>query len=411
MPRHIDTSGYILPVPVDDGTRICVKVVIPNQPAHRQAFIGAVSELTKAFNWASDTGHTAIAVANVWKAIFLDMMQQFYDNDCEGENMGCCYDTVQRRITPDGKMQININGSGWVDDPNDPRTTAVTFPPITLDAHHTKCDAASNVNEHLNDIIAGTSEQLGSAGSLIEIAIALVAIIFALFVAPESLPALVPLILPLVAGLLFLGQAAWDAYFDSTVHDLILCAIYCSIDDDGTFSAAGYARFLGKLRTNLPAGVARDMFMDLVSRVGLVGMNDYAAIGTSADADCSSCDCGCNVDNWTLYSNGGVPSGVIVDTGSDYLTVLAYHDVLTAGFWVAAITTNDSLTCCIAPDPSIEVISGTQNTGGVCRLCGETIPADLGSSWGHTSAGIATDPFNSVAFFSTLPFTIKIHLG
>jgi len=411
MPRHNpDTSGYLLPVPVDDGTRICVKVVIPNQPAHRQAFIGAVSELTKAYNWASDADHTAILVANVWKAVFADMMQQFYENDCEGEGMACCYDVVEHRVTSDGKMQIRVNGGGWIDDPNDPRTTAVTFPPITLDAHHTKCDAASNVNEHFNDIISGTSEELGGAGSLVEIAIAIAAIIFALFIAPESIPALVPLILPLVAGLLFLGQAAWDAYFDSAARDKILCAIYCSIEDDGTFTAAGYAKLLGKLRTNLTAGPARDMFVDLVSRIGLVGMNDYAAIGTSADADCSACDCACEIDNWAVYSdNRPFAYGTELSRDASTITVQAVLDSVVTGFYGASITTGNKDVCC---DVSITLGDGTTPQNANLKLdCGVDIPNNLAGSGWQVAGSTPYSDVSTLVVLSSAPITVIFHIG
>jgi hypothetical protein len=223
---------------------------------------------------------------------------------------GCCYDVVQHRVNSDGDMEINVNGGGWTPDPNDPRTTAPLYPPIVMDDHHAKCDAATNAAEHINDIILETSSQLGGTGSILEIAAAIVAAIFALFIAPETLPALAPVILPLIAGLLFVGQAAWDAYFTDDVHSKILCALYCNIQNDGTFTQAGYDNFITKLTADLPASPAKDYFIAIVSRIGLVGLNNYAAIGTSADANCSACACGCDCIHFTVITGTLVGSGV-----------------------------------------------------------------------------------------------------
>lgn len=223
---------------------------------------------------------------------------------------GCCYDVVEHRITSTGGMEIRVNGGDWTPDPDDPRTTAPLYPPIVMDEHHARCDAATNAASHIDDIIQETSDQLGGAGSILEIAAAIVAAIFALFIAPETLPALAPVILPLIAGLLFLGQAAWDDYFTSDVHSKILCALYCTIQEDGTFTQAGYDNFIGKLTSDLPASPAKDYFIAIVSRIGLVGLNDYAAIGTSADADCSGCSCGCDCIHFTVITGTLISSGV-----------------------------------------------------------------------------------------------------
>jgi hypothetical protein len=248
--------------------------------------MSACNQLIQLSSWKGTDEEKKLAAS---RAVNLQWQLQ-NDIGCE---MGCCYDTVTRRITPDGGIEISVNGGDYFPDPSDPRSTAATYPPITMDGTHTKCDAASNVAEHLQNIISETSSQLGGTGSILEIAAAIVAAIFALFIAPETLPALAPVILPLIAGLLFVGQAAWDAYFDDTVDGIILCAVYCSISSDGTFTQDSYDGVISKLTATMPASPAKDYFIQIVQRIGLVGMNDYAAIGTSASADCSDCECGC----------------------------------------------------------------------------------------------------------------------
>jgi len=274
-----------VPPPTDepDTDTRCVRY----NPSWALVLAAACDQLMQMTSWQGTPDEKKQAVN---RAQTLKILLQTFE-DCD---MGCCYDTVEKRITSTGEMQIRVNGGDWQPDPNDPRVTAPTYPPITIDDHHRKCDAATNAATHIDDIISETSDQLGGAGSLLEIASAIALVIFALFIAPESIPALVPLILPLISGLIFLGQAAWDAYFTSDVHSQILCALFCHIQEDGTFTQAGYDGFIAQLGTDLPANAAKGYFIDIVGRIGLVGLNDYAAIGTSADADCSACDCPCD---------------------------------------------------------------------------------------------------------------------
>ncbi len=275
--------------------------------------LSAVNQLIQLSTWAGTDEEKKLAAS---RAVNLQWQLQ---NDI-GCDMGCCYDTIARRITPDGGIEISINGGDWIPDPSDPRIAAPTYPPITMDETHTKCDAATNASVHIQNIISETSSQLGGTGSILEIAAAIVAAIFALFIAPETLPALAPVILPLIAGLLFVGQAAWDAYFDDTADSIILCALYCNVSDDGTYTQAGYDNFVAQLGADLPASPAKDYFIQLVQRIGLVGMNDYAAIGTSASADCSSCMCACGDLEFFIHF-GTLVSQTVDEDGNCVLVV------------------------------------------------------------------------------------------
>lgn len=86
--RGNDKSLFPLPSLSDDGSRLCVRVNIPNIPAHRQAFIGAIYNLTRWYSWGQDEAHTALTIAHVWRDVFAEMMANFYDNcaDCPPED-------------------------------------------------------------------------------------------------------------------------------------------------------------------------------------------------------------------------------------------------------------------------------------------------------------------------------------
>lgn len=80
-----DRTRYPLPNPIDDGSRICVKLWIPNIDGHRQALIGAIYNLTRWYSWQLDDEKQGIEVAAVWQPIFYDMMDTFYDG-CPDDN-------------------------------------------------------------------------------------------------------------------------------------------------------------------------------------------------------------------------------------------------------------------------------------------------------------------------------------
>jgi len=83
---------FPLPSTTDDGSRICVKVNIPNIPAHRQAFLGAIYNLTRWYSWEQDEAHTAREIATVWKGVFNDLLDHFYDGCPEDGDCRQCLD-------------------------------------------------------------------------------------------------------------------------------------------------------------------------------------------------------------------------------------------------------------------------------------------------------------------------------
>lgn len=381
------------------GDTICRTLRIPNNLDWKMIVNGGVSELIYKWNFEQFGLLTPDEVA----ARFEIMFDEYLISDC-GDCMGCCHETVLHRVGEGGGLEINIDGGGWIPDPSDPRATATLYPPIVFDSHHTKCDAAINASVHIAHIVAETSDQLGGTGSIIEIAAAIVIGIFALFIAPETLPELAPVILPLIAGLLFLGQAAWDAYFTADTDSKILCALFCTIGEDGTFTDAQYAAFLARLAADLPASPAKDYFIQIVSRIGTVGINDYAAIGTSADGDCTDCPCtdSCDLTNWAVLENTPNYFGIVVSRDETTGDIVVSTDVInTDGGYYIIIKTPAADTCCSLK--AVEVTSG-EVTGGRARI-------NCGTAFDFEAFNYGLDPLdqclNALLYKSSVPFTVK----
>lgn len=114
--------GYLLPDPVDGYNLICVQVQIPDAPEYRRAFVGAITELTKWWNWDKDGNRLekkAARAAKYWRDI---LEPQFEDTgffkDCDG-----CPDC------PPGCTIIPLYDDRieWL--PNDPFRTPDLIPP------------------------------------------------------------------------------------------------------------------------------------------------------------------------------------------------------------------------------------------------------------------------------------------
>jgi len=76
MPNKKD-GGWILPAEIDPPRR-CLCIPVPDEPAHRQAFFGALIQLGWQFNWQRDVDHKAVPVSVLWNEIVLEAMARFY---------------------------------------------------------------------------------------------------------------------------------------------------------------------------------------------------------------------------------------------------------------------------------------------------------------------------------------------
>lgn len=400
-------SGFVLPQ-IIDPPRKCVKIWIPNEVYHRGAFWGAIFELTQAFNWQQDPPEKARAVANLWFDIWSEAT--------EDNNMTTCCDDVQviLRVNPEtGVIEQSSNGgTSWTPQAGGfPSVIVNPVPPVTSGVAATKCDAATNVSGQVQAWIDQVSNDFTTATTLLEFGQAvIVAIAGAVLVvltggalAPVEALALAALGAALTAAW-GAGKAVFDAYWTTDVKDKILCAAFCTIGDDGSFTDAQFSQFWNKVNSDIPASPAKMLFMGFLSSVGTSGLNAMAASGLSADADCSDCvcfdDCAAKFSIWDSANNGS--HGAIIERGDGYLTAEA-GDGGNGNFYII-LHTNDMNECCVVP--SMEVQSGS--FGG--SLTGWTdcgVNPDEGAPQ-HTGLFSGSDCVNYLQLQAPQPFTMKI---
>lgn len=114
-------KGYLLPDPIDGYELICVQLRIPNAPEYKRAFVGAVTELTKWWNWEKSyekLDKRAARAAKYWRDV-LD--PQLVETGFFGDCNDCPPCPPECRIIPLDDPRID-----W--QPNDPFRTPNLIP-------------------------------------------------------------------------------------------------------------------------------------------------------------------------------------------------------------------------------------------------------------------------------------------
>lgn len=217
----------------------------------------------------------------------------------------CCTEPVIiHRQNPDtGRPEQSTDGGEvWTPDPSDVQNQVMVLPPIVSEGGRTKCDAATNASEHVNELIDATRTNLETAGTVFELAVAIAGAalaLFLIFITAGALTAPVTAVATAIwaaaTAAFELGVEAYDTYWTTDKKDEILCALFCTIGDNGQFDDSQYANFVHRIRDRLPDSPFRALIMNAINAGGSRGLSQMASYGNAADADCASCHCD---DTW-----------------------------------------------------------------------------------------------------------------
>jgi len=332
-------------------------------------------------------------------------------NDGECGDMACCEEKViLKRFNPDtGRPEISSDGGvTWKSDPSDPEYQVRLYPPlVNSSTGKTKCDAATNASEHVNELITATGENLSTAGDVYSLVVAIAAAILALVLEIVTAGAIKPLITAVAAAVWAAGQAAFDLgvdaynfYWTVDKQDLILCILYCTIGSDGQWTEAQYQEFRTRVKAQLPASPALDIVMTSINAVGARGLSQMASYGNAAESDCASCDCPQSCpDNWHVYAPETGHFGEIIEYGEGYL-IAQTTGINTNGSYYIYLVTNGVNDCCYLN--SYEVLEGS--CGLFVSACGQEIGAGL-----HITGG--NECINQIQPNSPVPFKVRFNLA
>lgn len=390
------------PIPeVIDPPKTCLQIEIPDHPDWKAVISGLLFELTYWFNWERTGDTSGAQCAAVWKQVY---------NSIDWSDMSCCCipPAITIRINPDTGMveQSTDGGTTWTPQAGALQSIIVTpAPPVTSGVAGTKCDAATNVAGQVDVWIDQVSNDFTTAESLVVFATAVFeAILAAVLIALSAgtLTGIAAVVIPTLGAALAAawgaGKAAFDAYWTTDNKDLILCAAYCNIGDDGSFTDAQFSAFWHQVNGDLPPNPAKMLFMGFLSSVGAPGLNAMAASGMAADSDCSECPCAPCTANFDIWDES---HGVIVSRTDEYIEISGQDPG--NGNYYAILVTDDKDTCCQVL--MAEEVSGTVDLH-LWTNCGEDqvlgVPTQGGGSWGAAC-------MNYLQAQSEDPFTVKIY--
>lgn len=366
MTRNWKKTGYLIPQNIEPDENICVCVPIPKDWGHINAFMGQLSELSKWLTWEKTGGDEALRAARRWLEIFgcvTDEVNRQMSGNCGCGGGGS--DTPQeQRIDEDGFVTVSPDGGGsWViDTANDPRFTGTTLPvPEGAPSDTKKCQMANSVVAALKEKQAADLAQRELGADFTAFVNGITGFLISLGVITGG----VTIAITVIAGLIFQAianvlAADFESAFTDEVWSAVLCAVYCNIGDDGSFTTTQYVQTSGDARTAISNNTARSWVYNTIHLMGTIGLTNAARQMRAGSMTCDLCDCsnGCPV-LWDIY-NDDPYYGTILERGDDYLLC-----ELTSSPYLTLITGAPDECCFVG---SIEVISG-EATGTAHENC------------------------------------------
>lgn len=407
-----DRGGIPTPDVIDPPESMSVTLCIPKNVDHMKAFFGALWQLTMWNSWQPDEAHTGTLLAAVWYRYWLSWDRQMNNFlDCEDGMAKCCVEpTVLHRFNAaTGRPEISTDGGeNWIPDPADIENEIPLYPPLVDEVSgKTKCDAATNASSHINELIAVTSTNLETAGTVFELATAIAIALLGLFIMFVTGGAASPLVIAVVTSIwaagtaaFELGKAGFDTYWTVDKQDAILCALYCAIGENGQFTEPQYQNFRAKIKSQLPSSPAFDIVMTSINAGGARGLSQMASYGSAALADCASCgDCVCDVASLPDDTQEGV-LGIILERGDCYCIVEAERESPTGNYFATIQSTSSAICYRVM---SREMVSGDTFATANWALCGSgTVDSGLFPS------GLCVWIFQVA---SDAPFVVKFNMA
>jgi len=384
----------------DDDPKICIEINRSWLPA----LLGMVQPFRYPEYWLGTLAENKQARADVLK--LLDILSEA--GECDMTN-NCCVNVtvILHRIDPITlQLQISIDGGAtWTPDPESELNTAIQQPPLVTVGGGDKCDAASNGKQHIEDIIAGSSENLGTAQTVLDLAIGVASIALGVMIffilGPEVAPITVEIITT-AAGIIWgaakaaleLGKTGFDSYWTTDERDKILCALYCTIGEDGAFTDSQFAQFISKWKSLRTPSLAFDLVEKTVYVGGAIGLTNMCSYGDGAISDCNDCDCsGCDFSGWEQWVNG-----TILEQDADHIVIEA---VFGGGQWNAGVRNPNINTCCC-------FVVFTPEQGQNISTVGYVPCAATNDDQSHMLFAYTNQSANAFAMADLNPFTVTI---
>lgn len=294
----------VLPLPADltPDDFVCFQIKIPKNVEHYAAFWGALDALAHRYNWGKPLTADSSIVASYWRNLIEENRECFEGAlNVSNNNCGCCDDPIYRFNSAGVKEVSHDGGETWEEDIADPRISgSILPPPLWLDPDgDNSCNGAltgaANMKILVDEIIA-----LGDAG-----ATAIFTEITTLICVMTAGAACA--VAALISGLAILVLQITTVYLNSVmteeVYDQFKCLLFCRIQPDASFSAAGIDLLKSDIMTTIENPDARMVLWNIVHIAGAVGLTNMCRLSIAPSGDCDDCACEtCDINAVYLYN-------------------------------------------------------------------------------------------------------------
>jgi hypothetical protein len=351
-------GGYLLPAEIEPENSIYVCIAVPDEPEHRQAFAGAIHELTRWWNWQKDDDKNGRLVAHVWWDIYASVIAQLNDrlDSCSEE----CNPVIYGIRTVGCELQVQYEDSGdWTpigdfsecgatgpagEDGEDgangadgadgsPGPTGATGPAGAdgedaggpdseggvpdptpgegvLDV---RCAVASGVADKAVDLLLVWLQQR-QLETLFADSLVLAGAVL--------LSGITGMVIAAIAG----GYGVWQVSdAEAAEQELIQawrdeakCRLYCNLPSTGSITRAAldaWAVDMADYSAN-----AGGKFATMLDGVSVMALRNEANLAAMVDGSCDGCECGPEVKPRQRISKGGTIRTLVSDNGNDWFT-------------------------------------------------------------------------------------------
>lgn len=317
MVKRKHDPGYKLPE-VMEPENCCICIPIPNDFNHKMAFLGQLDELGYWWNWERDTGKNGRLAAAVWRDIVQCIREEMDMAGC-----GCGSDKgtpTNQRYTDDGHLEVSYDGGEtWESgDAIDPRFNSPIFTDIPgADGDAKRCQAANSAMAVIEQAKSDASALLAAGASVAGLVAGIVGLL-----ASTGIGVVAAVVVGIMGAILVAvasgGQAVFDGSFTTLVWDELFCSLFCNMEEDGSFTEAGWQAVVADAATGT-SYPANEWLSYIIKTMSPVGLTNAARSGYVGTRDCDSCGCDdewCYLfdfslgdGDWSVVTEGGYLNG------------------------------------------------------------------------------------------------------